>query len=51
MATIQYINTTNYPGDTEVEAHRPSCGHLDKFKRNRLLWAEGEAGIGVADTA
>lgn len=51
MATIQYVNTTNYPGDTEVEVHRPTCGHLDKFKRNRLLWAEGEAGIGVAETA
>lgn len=51
MSTIQYVNTTNYDTDTEVEVHRPDCQHIDKFRRNRLFWADADAGLAELDTS
>lgn len=51
MSTIQYVNTTNYNTDTEVEAHRPDCQHIDKFRRARLFWADADGGLADLDTA
>ena len=51
MSSIQYINTTNFHVDTEVEVHHPKCQHLGKYRANPLLWAEGNAGLADLDTA
>lgn len=51
MSAIQYVNTTNFNTDTDVEVHRPNCQHIGNFRRNRRLWDEADAGLADLDTA
>lgn len=50
MSKIQFVNTTNYNTDTDVEVHRPDCQHVDKFRSARLFWADADAGLADLDT-
>ncbi|SMY01242.1 hypothetical protein [Brevibacterium aurantiacum] len=51
MTMIQYVNTTNYATDTEVEVHRPNCQHVAYFRTARLFWDGADAGLADLDTA
>ena len=51
MTMIQYVNTTNYATDTEVEVHRPNCQHVAHFRTARLFWDAADAGLADLDTA
>lgn len=50
MATIQFVNTSNFDTDTEVEAHRPDCQHVRKFKQSPY-WLDADAGTMEASSS